>query len=175
MDAHKDATLVNLGSNQPAALAALRSNRVDALSFFSPIGQVVEAQGVGDLFISPDNGDVPGLRGDVHGIFYTRQSVIDSKPRAVAAFIRAVAQAENYIQANPAKAQVLLKSYLKYGTKVASAVYAATSPVWAQNPQLNQSSYGVAARFHVQAGLISIAPTYSQVVATSTIDAALNS
>jgi len=174
MDAHKNATLVNLGSNNAAAMTALRTNRVDALSFFSPIGQAGEAKGTGDIFISPDNGDVPGLRGDVHGIFYTRQTVIDAKPRAVAAFIRAVAQAEDYIQANPARAQVLLNNYLKLGKNVSSAVYAATSPVWAKNPQLNQSSHGVAARFHVQAGLISIAPTYSQVVATDTINAALS-
>jgi ABC-type nitrate/sulfonate/bicarbonate transport system substrate-binding protein len=175
MNAQKDATLVNLGSNNAAAMAALRNNRVDALSFFSPIGQAVEAKGTGDIFISPDNGDVSGLRGDVHGIFYTRQTVIDAKPRAVAAFIRAVAQAENYIQVNPAKAQVLLSDYLKLGKKVSGAVYAATSPVWAKNPLLNRSSYGVAARFHVQAGLISIAPTYNEVVATNTINAALNS
>jgi NitT/TauT family transport system substrate-binding protein len=175
MDAHKDATLVNLGSDQPAALAALRSGRVDALSFFSPIGQIVEAQGIGDLFISPDNGDVPALRGDVHGLFYTRQAVIDSKPRAVAAFIRAVAQAESYIQSQPAKAKVLLSKYLKLGKSVSNAVYAATSPVWAKDPQINQSSYNVAAKFHVQAGLISVAPTYNALVATNTTDTALSS
>jgi NitT/TauT family transport system substrate-binding protein len=174
MNAQKDATLVNLGSNQKAALAALTSNRVDALSFFSPIGQVVEAQKIGDLFISPDRGDVPGLRGDVHGIFYTRQTVIETKPRAVAAFIRGVAQAESYIQSHPTQAETLLSSYLKLGKSVSKAVYVATSPVWAKNPQLNQSSYNVAATFHVQAGLISTAPTYSKLVATNTIDGALN-
>jgi NitT/TauT family transport system substrate-binding protein len=175
MNAQKDATLVNLGSNQKAALAALRSNRVDALSFFSPIGQVVEAQGIGDLFISPDKGDVPGLIGDVHGIFYTRKTVIETKPKAVAAFIRAVAQAESYIQSHPTQAEVLLNSYLKLGKNVSKAVYVATSPVWAKNPQLSQSSYTVAATFHVQAGLISMAPTYSRLVATDTINEALNS
>jgi NitT/TauT family transport system substrate-binding protein len=175
MDVHKDATLVNLGSNEKAALAALRSNRVDALSFFSPIGQVVEAQGMGDIFISPDNGDVPALRGDVHGLFYTKESVIETKPKAVAAFIRAVAQAESYIQSHPTQAEVLLNNYLKLGKKVSNAVYAATSPVWAKNPSVSQSSYNVAARFHTQAGLISIAPTYNDLVATDTTNAALNS
>jgi ABC-type nitrate/sulfonate/bicarbonate transport system substrate-binding protein len=174
MDVQKDATLESLGSNNSAALAALRNNRVDALSFFSPIGQAAEAQGTGDIFISPDNGDVPGLKGDVHGIFYTRQSVIDARPKAVQAFIRAVAQAENYIQANPARAQVLLNDYLKLGKGVSSAVYAATSPVWAKNPQLSQSSYDVASQFHIQAGLIKSAPPYDNLVATDTINKALS-
>ncbi len=169
MDVQKDATLESLGSNNAAALAALQNNRVDALSFFSPIGQAAEAQGIGDLFISPDNGDVPGLKGDVHGIFYTKQSVIDAKPKAVRAFIKAVSQAESYIQANPAKAQVLLNGYLKLGKDVSSAVYAATSPVWAKNPELSQSSYNVASQFHIQAGLIKAAPPYNDLVAASVI------
>jgi NitT/TauT family transport system substrate-binding protein len=173
MDVQKDATLESLGSNNAAALASLRMGRVDALSFFSPIGQVAEAQSIGDIFISPDNGDVPGLRGDVHGLFYTRQSVIDAKPKAIQAFIKAVAQAENYIQANPAQAQVLLNDYLKYGPKVTSAVYAATSPVWAKTPQLSQSSYKVASQFHIQAGLIKSAPPYDNLVATNVINQAL--
>lgn len=169
MDVQKDAILESLGSNNASALAALHNNRVDALSFFSPIGQAAEAQGIGDIFISPDNGDVPGLKGDVHGIFYTRQSIIDAKSKAVHAFIKAVAQAESYIQANPARAQVLLNGYLKLGEKVTSAVYAATSPVWAKDPQLSQSSYNVASQFHIQAGLIKSAPAYNDLVATSVI------
>jgi NitT/TauT family transport system substrate-binding protein len=173
MDVQKDAILESLGSNNLSALSALRNGRVDALSFFSPIGQAAEAQGAGDIFISPDNGDVPGLKGDVHGIFYTKQSVLDAKPKAIQAFIKAVAQAENYIQTNPDKAQTLLNDYLKYGPKVTSAVYAATSPVWAKTPQLAQSSYNVATQFHLQAGLIKAAIPYNNLVDTSVINQAI--
>jgi NitT/TauT family transport system substrate-binding protein len=174
LNAQRDATLVNLGSNNAAALAALNAGRVDALSFFSPIGQTAEAKGIGTIFISPDNGDVPGLRGDVHGIFYTRQGIIETKPKAVRAFIRAVAEAEDYIQKNPTQAKVLLSAYLKSGQKVSNDVYKATSPVWAQNPQLSQSSYNVATQFHVQAGLIMAAPHYGDMVAADTINEAMN-
>jgi NitT/TauT family transport system substrate-binding protein len=174
MNAQKDATLISLGSDNTAALAALRNNRVDALSFFSPIGQAAKVQGIGDILISPDNGDVPGLRGDVHGLFFTRQSVIDAKPKAIQAFIRAVAQAEAYIQKNPDNTKTLLNSYLKLGPSVTSAVYTATSPVWAQKPQLSQSSYNVALQFHLKAGLVKSAPPrYDDLVATSTINSAL--
>ena len=173
MDARKDATLISLGSDNTAALAALQNNRVDALSFFSPIGQAAEAQGVGNIFISPDNGDVPDLNGDVHGLFVTKQSTIDAKPQAINGFIRAVSQAENYIQTNPDKAKTLLNGYLKLGDSVSEAVYKATSPVWAKTPELSQSTYEVASQFHIKAGLITAAPPYDSLVANSTIAKAI--
>jgi NitT/TauT family transport system substrate-binding protein len=175
LNVQKDATLVNLGSNETGALAALKTGRVDALSFFSPIGQAAEAQGIGDILISPGRGDIPGLRGDIHGVFYTRQSTINTRSKAVLAFIRAVTQAETYIQQNPSQARTLLNNYLKLGPQVTATTYAATAPVWAPNPQISQAAYNVAAQFHVQAGLIKAAPPYSSLVATNTINSALHS
>jgi NitT/TauT family transport system substrate-binding protein len=175
MDAAKDATQVSLGSNNTAALAALKAGLVDALSFFSPVGQAAEARGIGDILISPVRGDVPGLRGDVHGVIYTSQSVIDAKPQAIASYIRALYQAEVFIRNNPAAAKVLLNHYLGLGQKVSDAVYAATAADIATTPVINQASYNVAGQFHLKAGLVSIAPSYSQLVATSTINSALNS
>ncbi len=173
LDASKDITQVSLGSNNKAALAALKAGQVDALSFFSPIGQTAEAQGIGDIFISPVRGDVPGLRGDVHGVFYARQSVINAKSQAIVAYIRAINQAEGFIQSNSAKAKVLLNSYLGLGQSISDAVYAATATDIARSPQISQAAYNVAGQFHVQAGLVSLIPSYNRLVATSTIDSAL--
>ena len=173
MNAAKDATQVSLGSNNTAALGALKTGRVDALSFFSPIGQAAEAQGIGDILISPVRGDIPGLKGDVHGVFYTKQSTIDTKPQAIAAYIRAINQAEVFIQNNPAETKVLLNTYLGLGQKISDAVYAATASVMATNPQITPAAYNIAGQFHVQAGLISLTPSYNQLVATNTTDSAL--
>lgn len=173
LDASKDITQVSLGSNNKAALAALESGQVDALSFFSPIGQTAEAQGIGDIFISPVRGDVPGLRGDVHGVFYARQSVISAKPQAIAAYIRAIQQAEVFIQSNSAEAKVLLNSYLGLGQSISDAVYAATATDIARSPQITQTAYNIAGQFHVQAGLVSLVPSYNRLVATSIVDSAL--
>jgi ABC-type nitrate/sulfonate/bicarbonate transport system substrate-binding protein len=173
MNAAKDATEVSLGSNNVAALAALKAGRVDALSFFSPIGQAAEAQNTGDIFISPVRGDVPGLTGDVHGVFYTKQSVITAKPQAIAAYIRAVNQAETFIQNNPTQAKTLLNSYLGLGQSVTDAVYQAQSGGIAKSPQITQAAYTVAGQFHVGAGLITQIPAYCSVVATATIASAL--
>ncbi len=173
MNAAKEITQVSLGSNNALALKALQSGEVDALSFFSPIGQAAEAQNIGDIFISPVRGDVPGLAGDVHGVFYTMQSVIDAKPQAIAAYIRAINEAEVFIQNDTAQTKKLLNSYLGLGQGVTDAVYAAQIAGVARNPQISQGAYNVAGQFHVQAGLVSLIPSYGQLVSTNTIDGAL--
>ena len=173
MDAAKDCTQISLGSNNALALSNLREGKVDALSFFSPIGQAAEAQGIGDIFISPVRGDVPGLRGDVHGICYTKQSVIDAKPQAIAAYIRAINQAEVFIQNEPDETKKLLNTYLGLGQSVTDAVYNAQIAGVARNPLISSSAYNVAGNFHVQAGLVSLIPSYNKLVATDMINGAL--
>lgn len=172
MDASKDVTEVSLGTNV-AALAALKAGRVDALSFFSPIGQAAEAQSTGDIFISAVRGDIPGLVGDVHGVFYTKQSILTAKPQAIAAYIRAVNQAEAFIQSNPAEAKTLLNDYLGLGQSVTNAVYEAQAGGIAKSPMITSAAYTVAGQFHVGAGLITQIPAYCSVIATNTIESAL--
>lgn len=174
LDASKETTQVSLGSNNAAALQHLKAGSVDALSFFSPIGQTAEAEGTGNIYISPVRGDIPSLTGDVHGLIYARQSTIDSKPQAIAAYIRAVAQAETFIQNNPDQAKVLLKSYLGYSADIANAVYLANQSAIAKTPVITEQEYNTAGQFHVKAGLVTLIPSYTKLVATETIQAALS-
>ena len=173
-DAKRDATLVNVGGTNAAPLAALRSGRVDAVSFFSPAGQQSEAQGIGTILISPDRGDIPAMRGQIHCVFYTMQDVIDAKPRAVQAFIRAMAQSEAFIHKDQANAIVLMQKYLKLDKKTTKTVFAALLPVIPESPQVDRQGYDAANQFHVKAGLIAIALPYKDLVATSTINRALS-
>ncbi|WP_165423698.1 ABC transporter substrate-binding protein [Ktedonosporobacter rubrisoli] len=174
-DVKRDAILVNLGGTETAALAALSTGRVDAISFFSPAGQEAEAAGIGDLFISPDRGDIPAMQGQLHGVFYTKQTVIDTKPKAVLAFIRAIAQAEDFIQKQPDQAMGLLEKYLHLrDMQVTRPVFDAIGPTFAQNPQISQKAYDEANEFHLKAGLIAIALPYKDMVATDTIKKALS-
>ena len=170
----RDATLVNLGGTETAALAALSNDRVDAVSFFSPLGQEAENAGTGDIFISPDRGDVPEMEGQLHGVFYTKQSVIDAKPKAVQAFIRGIAQAEAFIHNNPSQAKVLLGKYLGQNPQVTDAVFAATQSIYPSSPVIDQKAYDEANQFHVKAGLIAVALPYKDMVAASTIQSALS-
>ncbi len=174
LNARKDAVLVNLGSNNLAVMGALRAGRVDALSFFSPVGQQAEAEGTGTIMISPIKGDMPGLMGCLYGAFYTRQSVIDAKPKAIQAFIRALALSEAYIHEQPTKALALLQKYLKLNQETTQAVFTAMRPIMATSPRINQQAYDIITKFHVQAGLITVALPYNSIIAANTINSALD-
>jgi NitT/TauT family transport system substrate-binding protein len=173
MNAATDSTQVSLGSSGTTALADLKSGRVDAISFLLPTGQAAEIQGIGDILISPMRGDIPGLKNDVHGVIYTKQSTINANQQAIADYIRAIAQAEAFIQNNPAQDKTLLNSYLGLGQAVTNAIFAVAEPDMAKTPQITEAQYNVAAQFHLNAGLISKIPPYTQLIATTTIANAL--
>jgi NitT/TauT family transport system substrate-binding protein len=173
LDVQKSTELVSLGSSNTAVLGALSAGRVDALSFFSPIGQAAETQGIGTILISPDRGDIPSMQGELHGVFYTRQNVIKAKSQAIQAFIRAIAQAETYIHSNPEQSLALLTTYLQLGPDVAKSAWATLQPILAQSPQISQQAYDTAVQFHMQAGLIKTAPAYDDLISSSTIDSSL--
>lgn len=174
LDAQKDAIKVNLSAAIPSQLAALQSGRVDAVAVLVPGGEEAEMQGFGDIFISPVRGDVPDMQGQLFGVSYARKSVIDAKPRAVQAFIRAMAQAEDYIHKNPNQMTALLEKYLKLDKKVLNIAWNATKASVPLTPQVSQQAYNTADQFHVKAGLIAMAPDYKELVATDTINKALS-
>ena len=174
LDAQKDAVKVNLGAATATDLAALQAGRVDAIVVGAPGGEIAETQGFGNIFISPTRGDVSTMQGQLFGVTYTKQSVISAKPKAVQAFIHALAQADTFIQANPAKALVMLEKYVHLNEKTANIAWNATKSSMPLSPQISQETYNTANQFHVQAGLLAIALPYNDLVATDTINKALS-
>jgi len=112
MDAKTDATLVNLGPVSSAALGALKAGRVDALAFFQPIGQQAEAAGIGRIYISPAAGDVPSMAGALHGIVFTRESILKGKSKEIKSFQTAIDRSLKVIADNESEARDLLGQYL---------------------------------------------------------------
>jgi NitT/TauT family transport system substrate-binding protein len=176
LNADRDVTLVNLGGEVPSALASMEEDRVDALSFFWPVGQAVETQGTGNVLIRPPL-DVPSMSGQTHGVIFTTQEVLDAKPEAVQAFIRGIARAETLIREDPERAQELLGSYQEgLEQDTLEATFAALEPVVAEEPTIDRAGYETAMRFHEDSGLLTIeAPSYDDFVATDTIDESLSS
>ena len=174
LDAKTDVTLVNLGSDASASIGALKAHRVDALSFFQPIGQQAEATGVGRIYISPARGDVPELTGITHGAVFTTQPTIDRKGNAVAAFLRAIASAEKTITDDPAKAKILMQ---KYQETINPTALEAFMPVLAKEipstPTLPEEAYQKSATFHQNSGLLTEAPAYGSLVPSAWVAAAL--
>lgn len=165
MDSRTDATLVNLGAVSSAALGALKAGRVDALSFFQPIGQQAEAAGIGTIYISPAAGDVPSMAGALHGLVFTRGTVLDDKADEVKAFNSAIDRSLEIIRGDTSKSRELLGQYLE-GTPGGALdklvpILKTESPTSAA---VNQKAYTIARQFHVDSRLVKKAPSYVQIV-----------
>lgn len=165
LDPSTDAELVNLGAESSAAVGALQSGRVDALSFFQPIGQLAEAQEVGRIHISPAAGDVPELTGALHGVVFGRQQVLDEKADEVAAFNTAIGKSLDLIADDEQEARRLLGDYLE-GTD--PAVLDSLLPILAQEVAgqvgIAEDAYEIERRFHTESGLVADAPSYGDMV-----------
>jgi len=161
-DAAVDSTLVNLGG---AATAAISADRVDALAFFQPIAQQVEAANLGRTYISPVRGDVPTLRGALHGVVFSTEKLLDRKPTELAAFNRAIGRALADIHGDPERVRALLAQYLDNTDPAAiDALVPILEREVPRTPQVGRTSYDVARAFHLDSGLVKKAPTYEEVL-----------
>jgi NitT/TauT family transport system substrate-binding protein len=164
-NAATDAILVNLGGAATAAIGALTAGRVDALAFFQPIAQQAEAANAGKTYISPVRGDVPTLRGALHGVVFSTQKLLDRKPAELAGFNRAIARALTDIHGDPAQVRNLLGLYLE---NTDAAALDALVPILGREiprtPQVERPSYDIARTFHLDSGLVKKAPTYEEVL-----------
>lgn len=165
LDSATDAELVNLGSESSAAIGALQSGRVDALSFFQPVGQQAEAEGAGQIYISPANGDVPDLAGALHGVVFGRQQVLEDKADEVTAFNAAISKSLELIVGDQEEARSLLGGYLE-GT--APEVLDLLMPIVAEQVSrqvgIAEDAYEIERTFHVDSGLFTEAPEYADMV-----------
>ncbi|WP_412515367.1 ABC transporter substrate-binding protein [Actinomadura madurae] len=165
MRSDRDAELVNLGAKATSAIGALKTGRVDALSFFQPIAQQAKAAGAGSLYISPVRGDIPGFQNTTHGVVFTTQRLIDKKRKEIAAFQRALARAQRDIHDHPEEIPALLAGYLK-GTD--PKALAELPPIIRREipPQIGftRASFDSAIQFHRSTGLVKRLPTYEEVV-----------
>ncbi|GAB2980454.1 ABC transporter substrate-binding protein [Amycolatopsis acidiphila] len=164
-NAATDSTLVNLGSATTSAIGAMKTNRVDALAFFQPIAQQAAAANVGRTYISPARGDVPSLRGALHGVVFSTRKLLDRKQEELAAFQRAMTRALADIHGAPAQARSLLGQYLK-GTdaKALDALMPILPREVPATPQVQRGSFETARKFHLDSGLVKKAPSYEAVL-----------
>jgi ABC-type nitrate/sulfonate/bicarbonate transport system substrate-binding protein len=163
-DAGAEATLVNLGSAATSAVGALKSGRVDALSFFQPIGQQAEAVGAGRILISPARGDVPSMRGALHGVVFSTTELLGRKKKEVAGFTRAMGRALEVIHGDEARVRKLLGQYLDKSDPTAlDALLPILRREVPDSPKVQQQAYRTAKTFHLDSGLVDKAPDYGEV------------
>lgn len=175
MRSSTDVTLVSLGSNMTGALGALKTGRVDALSFPQPVGQQAEATHIGSIYISPARGDIPQLEHVVHGVVFTTQSILDHKGPEVTAFVRGIADAEQFIHhADSQSVRTLFKAYRP--TMSDATVDRLLTILRAEipdNPGISQAEFDGEVQFNLKSGLIKEAPDYATMVPAKWLNAAL--
>ncbi|WP_314173136.1 ABC transporter substrate-binding protein [Streptomyces winkii] len=164
--AKTDATLVNLGSAATSAIGALKSGRVDALSFFQPIGQQAEADGSGRILISPARGDVKEMTGALHGVVFSTQKLLKKKSEEADGFQRAIKRAQQDVQGDPGKLRELLEKYLKdTDPKALDALVPILRREMPRSPAVQRTPYETARRFHQKSGLVKKAPDFGDITA----------
>jgi NitT/TauT family transport system substrate-binding protein len=164
-NAATDSTLVNLGSVPTAAIGALKSRRVDVLAFFQPIAQQAEAAGVGRTYISPARGDIPSLRGALHGVTFSTRKLLDRKKEEIVGFQRAMQRALTDIHDDPEQARALLGEYLKNSNpKALDALMPILVKEVPAAPTVEEKAYQTAVKFHLDSGLVRKAPDYANVI-----------
>ena len=101
----RDVTLVPLGSAS-AETAALKTGAIDGYIDAAPSPQQAQADGLGQILISFNNGDVPEMAGYVEG-YEATTAIINTNPKAVQAFVNSIAQALKFIHDFPEKATAI--------------------------------------------------------------------
>jgi ABC-type nitrate/sulfonate/bicarbonate transport system substrate-binding protein len=149
-------------------IGALKSRRVDALAFFQPIAQQAEAAKVGRTFISPARGDVPSLRGALHGVVFSTRKLLDRKKDEIAGFQRAMQHALDDIHGDPKQARALLGQYLKdTDPKALDALIPILAKEVPSSPAVRQADYDTARQFHLDSGLVKKAPDFASIIPES--------
>ena len=165
LDAKTDAELVNLGGTVSAAVGALKTGRVDALSYAQPAAQIVETGKFGTNYISPVRGDVPGLDDVTQGIVFTTDTTLGKKKKEIAAFQQAVVRGLTYIHSDPDGARKLLGSYL--GAAKPATLDALMPLLEKEMPDkagFPRASFDASITFNVATGEVTDPPSYEDLV-----------
>lgn len=164
LDTETDAELVNLGPNPSAALGALESGQVDALSFFQPVAQQAEATGVGTTYISPVRGDIPGFEHTTHGVVFTTAAVLEEKPEEVAAFQRAIERANEDIRDDPEISGPLADYLDGIDEEARENLLPLVREQTPEGVGFRRDNVETALEFHESTGLVADPPGYEDIV-----------
>lgn len=171
LDSTRDVELVNVGADQTAVLQALKTGRIDAVSFAWPMTMLAEANNIGKGFIVPAAGDVPSMREQIQGVIYAKPDLLAKRNDAIVAYVHAIARAETYIHQNTNKARGLLKEYDGALSDAATeALLAAYIPVLPRQADIAANSYEKALQFHRLTGFAGpTGNTFADVVDSTTM------
>jgi len=177
LDPTRDVQLVNVGTDQGSILQAMKTGRIDGVSFAWPLAFIAEAQNIGKPLIMPAEGDVPSMLDQIQGVIYVKPDMLDKRSDAVIAFVHAVGKAEALLHHDLAKTRALMKQYTPALSDAAlDALLAAYLPALPTQPSVPANNYEKSLQFHRLTGFAGpTGNTYAEVVSAPTIIRALHS
>lgn len=151
LNPEKDVTFQAIG-DPSAQAAALKNGQVDAIPTSPPVPALLEAQGLGKVFISAN--DVPEFKNyPYHGIAVTAE-YLQAKPEVIKAFVRAIQKASAYLQQDKAGSVAVLKKWFpNISADVLNASYDYHKPIWTTDGSYSEPMVKRAIDFTVQNGL----------------------
>ena len=153
LDPTRDLELVNVGTDQAAILAAMRTGRIDGVSFAWPLSMVADTQHVGRALVMPAAGDVPAMHGELHGVIYAKPETIAKKKDAIVAFVRAIGRAEALIKNDEEHARALFRKYdAQLDDETIGKLTSAYLPALPMTPKVEPAAFRKALEFHRYTG-----------------------
>lgn len=110
LDPGKDAEIVSMGGIGPR-LAALETNRIQAMAVSPPGGQEAEKNGYGIVLIPA--ADLPGFSRQIHEVLYARKSWLANNKETARRVATALARANNFILDNFEESVRITESFFK--------------------------------------------------------------
>lgn len=110
LDPKKDAEIVPMGGIGPR-LAALESNRIQAMPVSPPGGQEAEKNGYGIVLIPA--ADLPGFSHQIHEVLYARKSWLANNKDTARRVATALARANNFVLDNFEESVKITESFFK--------------------------------------------------------------
>ncbi len=110
LDPGKDAEIVSMGGIGPR-LAALETNRIQAMAVSPPGGQEAEKNGYGIVLIPA--ADLPGFGRQIHEVLYARKSWLAKNKETARRVATALARANNFVLDNFEESVRITESFFK--------------------------------------------------------------
>ena len=94
-----------------AIYAAFENKLTDGFAYPAPIPETAAAAGLGQVIIDPFTGEVPELNGVPYVVLATSRETLSRKPAVVAAVMRGLTNAVNFIAQHPDQAKKMMRQY----------------------------------------------------------------
>ncbi len=108
----QEVALQPLGGGPPM-LAALQKHVIDGFVFTAPLPQAASSQGLGEVVISPFNGEVPELRDVPYMSMVTNRDTLEHKKPQLKKLSLALTKALKFIHDKPVEARTITRKWFK--------------------------------------------------------------